>query len=191
MVQISFTSKIIVNNDFNTILERMYDKNTQYCEQDENVKGKNLLTTRAATCIAGGATNKDDAFMLHYCDAYNFELNEIYDNIKTLKSGNKKTNALITGGFGSLSEHYYKKIMAKIEDLKIETSVLFGQKEGDTSIHYSAELDTWTVNHDGDAINSLEDLKKVYKIVEIADCDQLWINNKLINTGKKLLQQSF
>ena len=184
MQNISFTSKIVVVDKFKTFLDFMYDDKNKRCEIDETIKGKDLYTLRAATCLAGGATNQKDCFMFHYCEPTTAEVGDVCDKFESLSRDDKKANALITAGFadGASSKRYYDKFMNRFKPTNIEPSILWGQENGDTSVHYSAEKDTWTLYCDKEKINSFDDLKKAYKIVKIADGDELWINNKKIKT---------
>lgn len=160
----------------------MLNDTQKRCDIDCLEKGKDIYTLGAATCIAGSATNQKDSYMFHYCEPTNSNIEEICDKFESLNQKDKKAHVLITGGFapGNLSRSYFEKFMKIFKKTNLQHSILWGQKNGSTSLHYSVKNDTWAVYNEDENINSLEELKKTYEVVKIADCDELWIEDKRV-----------
>lgn len=187
--QCPFTSKIVITDIYGYAEAATKEDSRDLYEGI--IRGENIRTGGVATCIAGGAGNAQEGCLFHYCIPERKELDDIYQNFKELKSIDEKTGAFITGGWGSfglptISKKYFDIVMDRIKEFKDRTTIIWGQKDmGGTNVHYSNEGDgVWTICHFGDKINSLEDLKKVYEIIQIADSDELWIGGKKIDTKK-------
>ncbi|MEI7473262.1 MAG: hypothetical protein WCK67_00650 [bacterium] len=71
------------------------------------------------------------------------------------------------------------------KDKKIDISVFWGQKQGYSDMYYNVEDDTWKIfkpNNSGqNAIKSVEDLKREYQEIHLAESDKLYIENKEIS----------
>ena len=86
----------------------------------------------------------------------------------------------VTGKNNNNNYFCSKECLDKFKKSNITPSILWGQKNTGTSVHYSTKTDTWTVYNDEEQIHSLKDLKNAYKIVKIADGDELWIEDERI-----------
>lgn len=179
---VSFTSKIVIDNIKNFYEKVYYNSKEAYSESIS--EGDSIGTLGLATCIGGGITNRNTCYVFHYSSPGKAQLCSIDEKIKILERENEKPGIFITGGYYPwyLSKIYFDRVMDKIKEYKDNTTIIWVQKNLEsTSIHYDVKKDTWTLaNYDAD-INSLEDLKKVYEIVKIADGDELWLGGKKVD----------
>lgn len=192
----SFTSKIVCTDDLSDYLDIAYSRE-ETIQADENiVKGQRIGTIGVSTCTAGGASNSSlkTGCVFHFCTPKERETGDIFQAISSLKTNHRLPNVLITGGLYPwfLSEEYFNNVATKLQKFKDRMSIIWGQKDnGYTHIHYSGEKDTWTLYHKPDdssiKLTSLEDLKKMFHIIQISPFDELLIKgkkNKTLNISK-------
>ena len=164
------------------------------------------ITTDAFNCNAGGITNGEHLAMFHInsvdsrwdphhpdedCQATLAALN---NDIRKLKAEHPNPRALLTGGYRcKLNSPELKVFLLDLfEHWGIPVSILWGQPTGlirSSSIHYACASDTWSLLNESwskslltaeSSVNSLNDLKKAYSHIHIADGDQLFIGGQEI-----------
>lgn len=194
--EISFKSKIqFVNREqFKKIVHRpirWYKNNIDH--RTNYVKyGTNFYTNEIRTCTAGGFTipqKKSCGFHILNSAFFHEKLGSIFQNIflnikpeRALLIGSKKYDGV------KYSLENFKKIKdivtSKVKNVSIFECHRFPYSE--SNFHYSASKDTWTIlgqyqyNGKDIQVNTLKDLKRLYKKIIIAPGDQLFINGKEI-----------
>lgn len=186
---ISFKQKInIVNhNTFYKLMETGGRKIEFGLSAPLFVKGKRFNTIGIKTCSGGGLTDgKEDSVGFHLLDCWDH-----YDRIDWIcknifYSIGNPVSGLLIGGKDISRCPYSRPIFSKITEFftdKIENLSIFDEHIGafglgSTSFIHDTETDTWTLlsMYGGHPVENLNDLKKCYKNVTIADGDVLQIN---------------
>lgn len=163
-------------SDFNDICKK---KSPRYASE-ANIKSKITASSGIECCISGGAgsiANKKEACMFHYALPDEIEINEIYNDIKSLEKNKIKPDVFIVGGISGrpTSEDNFNNIMEKLKEFKKNITILWGQKDdGLTNLFYSAPENTLLVSRNrGLEIKSLADIKKIYRIAQFCESDEI------------------
>jgi len=191
---ISFQSKINFV-DINKFTQKRYSELGKYVDYDIDsplfIKGDVFYTDSVKTCTAGGLTDgKTKALGFHWLDnEENFlhidqMCNCIFDIFK-----NKNINGLIIGGKKIKGREYSLETIDQVIDYftkKINNLSIFQEhidKYGSTSYIYNLKQDTWTlstgyIDEKGKyhCAQNLDDLKKCYRQITIADNDTLYFD---------------
>ncbi|MDD3437237.1 MAG: hypothetical protein PHC64_08815 [Candidatus Gastranaerophilales bacterium] len=177
---VSFTSIIKVSS---TPLNGFIN-GSQHCGTGRIIPGKNLYAMGISSCIAGCATNVEDAFMFHYTRLNETFIDAIHRRIAALVTPEgEKPHILITGGYLNFpfkSEEYYKALLERLAEFRGSISTLWGHvAEGATDLHYSLEQDTFTLHHSKLSVipeaKPINDLSAIYRDIKIASGDELWL----------------
>lgn len=160
------------------------------------IKASEFVTYGIKTCTGGGLVIPgQEALGFHYLDASFSKFFKINKFIKDLGSQIQPERGLLVGGkraalFGYIfSIRNFKTFKKGLEKLTKNLSIFECHKYpfSQTGFHYSLENDTWTlchsfINEKGaiDYVKNLDDLKKCYKKIQIADGDRLFIGGEEI-----------
>ncbi len=149
---------------------------------------RNFFTLNARTCTAGGFRNANgDAVGFHLLDCLeNYEQAEV--NCKKIYNAvENPISGIIVGSKKILGCKYSLPIFSKTEKFfaeKIKELSIFKQhtyEDGGTSFVYHSETDTWFIRPQwGDTLEcakSIDDIKKFYKKIIIADGDKVYIGS--------------
>lgn len=151
-------------------------RNSISCSIDEIKTGQDLCTIGASTCIAGGGLSYNNGAIFHFNSPSNTDLNALYSDMRDIQS----PNIIITGGLHpwDRSKIVFDDIMEKLREFRDRMTIIWGQKDSEgTSLHCSVEKNTYTLWHQGSLpLNSAEDLKKIYEIVEVSPNAKLIFN---------------
>lgn len=185
----SFKSTIQVTDNLSDYYD-VIKNDEQIIGMNKVAKGKNISVLGLAPCIGGGASNPKlkKCCIYHYFRPEKKELNDIYMNVKSLETIDEKPNIIITGGQYDwvLCKHYFQKLAEKLKEFKDNITIIWGQKDGGgTNVHYGAKDDIWTIYHSNNLqknfkIDSFDDLKKCFNIIQIAPTDELFIKGKKV-----------
>lgn len=182
--KISFKSRYEFVN-INKLLEHSMAKGTVEVGMDEFKKissGGNIFTMCLGPCTAHGLTNKKlkEASVGHF----SFFANGIK---KTIDAAIEKVRSFVIGGdINFLSEFFENDI--EVYRNKIPTTIFWGQEKGSSNLLYNADKDICYIyksmdEHygEGEFVDSVEKLKKAYKIINVAEGDELCINGKIVD----------
>ena len=150
-------------------------------------------TEEVRTCSAGGLKGKKKSLGLHVRDS---KVN--LDNVKNIYSslkqdlGEKPERGLLIGSKDLWNSDYSLPVFKKLTSLftkdtnKVSIFQTHTNKGAESSIHYSAKTDTWTINTQiynnetcsNEDVLTPKGLKNAFKKIIIADGDTLCINGK-------------
>lgn len=193
---ISFTSNIrFVPTELKRL--KLKGKEIGFLPEEQNcIKAPEFLTYAIRTCTGGGLVNPHkDAIGFHYLDASFSNFFHINKFIKKLGKEVQPERGLLVGAkeafyqgfiFSTRNFKSFKKGLLKFTN-NISIFECHKYPFSETDFHYSLKDDTWTLSHsfvnekgEVDFVKSLEDLKKCYKKIQIADGDRLFIGDKEI-----------
>lgn len=189
--KISFASKINICNHskFREIIkDRQNMKKVimadMYGETDGQADGhtdgtKKLYTIGIGSCTCYGIVNPNDKT----ADLFHYNHEPILLEACTKEKENKR--GFILGGCFEGINKYFKDALKFFKGM--QTSILWGQKNCYTSTCYDPQDDIWYVNvkkDDNSKIKDAEDLRRNFDIINIADGDELFINDKKVDPAE-------
>lgn len=144
--------------------------------------GESLFTESIGSCTTYTLTDKTDksAIMGHYNKG-------AYEVTRFIKYFIDKGKAFIFGGDVHAMDDYFKKDSKEFINAKIPTTVFWGQNSGSTNILYNSDNDTCYIYkkigdwRSDEVPNSVESLKNAYKVINVANGDEVYVNDKFIN----------
>lgn len=153
-----------------------------------NKYSPNFYTLNVRTCTAGGFRNANgDAVGFHLLDCYENNkhaednCNKIYNAVENPISG------ILVGSKQILGCKYSRSIFSKMEKFftdRIKGVSIFKEhtyQDGGTSFVYHTETDAWFIRpqwgETSECAKSIEELKKFYKKIIIADGDRIFIGD--------------
>lgn len=152
-------------------------------------KGGKIYSVCLGPCTGHAITNKNlkEAVAGHF----SFFADGIKKHIEN--TVNQVRSFVIGGDINFLSEFFEKDIEEYRN--KIPTTIFWGQEKGSSNFLYDANKDTCYIYkssgehyEDSEFVDSVEKLKKAYKIINIAKGDEVLINGKKIDS--KLVNQN-
>lgn len=185
--KISFTSniKIVPNDEFEKQWKIHNPQNAQM--KQKPIISSNSGTKHLACCIGIGLSNKKNASSVsHYPTKKDCPNVWIDETVKILED-NKEVKGLITGGYSG-DCGLLKEFVKPLNSFGVYPSIVYGRKNGwkqmdaGTDFFYSLKEDTYFITtYPNHKINSISQLLKTFRTIEIQNNDKLFISNKEVN----------
>lgn len=151
------------------------------------IRGGNIYTKYISSCTAYGLTEKAEkrAMLGHY----NKEAAKKFTQL--IKFYADKGRAFAIGGDINEMSEFFEHDIKLFKEKKIPTTIFWGQDGQCSNAWFNADEDTWYIALGGFTsknIGSIEDIKYAYKIINVADGDEVCINGKYVEP--KLINQN-
>lgn len=141
------------------------------------IGGGKIFTTAIGTCTVYGLTDKvaQNVTLGHY----NKAASEVTQFIRYFLPNGR---AFAIGGNSRYGiREFFERDIEKFRDAKIKTTIFWGQNGGYSNVLFNADNDICLIGKNispmnGNGINSVEDLRSAYDIINIAEGDDVFIN---------------
>ena len=177
---ISFSSKIKIINDQEEMFKIRYGKTDgidgiKVNGNDFKYSDEKIHTGGMRTCVAYGVVRPYEICALSHNNKYPKDIEDCFKGVD--KNQRKEIRGFILGGEPYSRQEYFDRGSRSFEN--IPTTVLWGKQEGDgiSAVCHDVPNDTWYIMPDSKSlVNNADDLRRMFKVIHIAEGDHLFIN---------------
>lgn len=134
-------------------------------------------TDSAASCVIYGLNDaQSESGILGHYNQYPTIIFDVLRNVNDIKG-----RGFMVGGNRDCEEVFYKKALEEYNKKDIKTTIFYGQNRAlDTSdVLFDRPNDTVYIGT-SEKLENLEDIKRYYNVVKVADGDEIYIKDKKI-----------